>query len=102
MSRTPSYALEEIQRAIGNGTYAITLSAAEDAASLLLDERDVRDCILMLEPRHFYKSMQANKRPGYSQDVYRCRYRDTAIYTKVQMGAGGRAVVISFKRDESA
>jgi len=98
---TPHYPLEAIQRALGNGEYAITLRAAADAAALCFDEDDVRDCILMLEQRHFYKSMRSKKRPGSRQDVYRCRHQGIAIYTKVQMGGGGKAVVISFKRDES-
>jgi len=50
VSRTPHYPLEEIQRGVGKGAYAITLRAAADAASLHFDEEDVRDCILMLEP----------------------------------------------------
>ncbi len=87
---------------MGNGAYAITLRAAADAASLYFDEEDIRECILMLEPRHFYKSMQSMKRPGAQQDVYRCRHHGIAIYAKMQIGAGGRVVVISFKRDESA
>ena len=85
---------------MGKGAYAITLRAATDAGSLYFDEEDVRDCILMLEPRHFYKSMRSKKRPGLRQDVYRCRHHGIAIYTKVQMGKAGQAVVISFKRDE--
>lgn len=102
MGPAAHYSLEEIQWAIGKGAYAITLRAAADAASLDFDEEDVRDCILMLEPRHFYKSMRSKRRPGSRQDVYRCRHQGIAIYTKVQIGIGGRAVVISFKRDESA
>ena len=39
---------------------------------------------------------------GLWQDVYRCRYCGQPIYVKLQIGAAGRAVVISFKTDESA
>lgn len=85
---------------MGAGAYAITRRAAADSASLYFDEDDVRDCILMLKARHFYKSMPSMKRPVSRQDVYRCRYQGVPIYTKVQMGARGRAIVISFKRDE--
>lgn len=46
VSRTPHYPLEEIQRAVGKGAYAITLRAAADAASLHFDEEDVRDCMM--------------------------------------------------------
>jgi len=41
-------------------------------------------------------------RPGLNQDVYRCRCAGMPIYTKLQIGPEGQAVVISFKRDESA
>ncbi len=46
--------------------------------------------------------MPSVKRPGLGQDVYRCWYRGFSIYTKLQIGRGGGAVVISFKKDDSA
>jgi hypothetical protein len=98
----PRYRLRAIQAAICQGRYAITQHAAAGAASLYLDEGDIRDCIMALEGRHFFKSMPSWRQPGFGQDVYRCRYCGFAIYTKLQMSKGGTAVVISFKRDESA
>ena len=41
--------------------------------------------------------MPSLKRPALSQDVYRCKYQGLSIYTKLQMGRRGEAVVFSFK-----
>jgi hypothetical protein len=45
--------------------------------------------------------MPAEFRPGFMQDVYRITYEEQAVYLKLQI-AIGKAVVISFKADESA
>jgi hypothetical protein len=99
---TPTYPLEGIQTAARDGRYVVTRRAAGDAASFLFDEDDIRQCVLGLAHRDFYKTMASRRIKGLWQDVYRCRYLGIAIYTKLQMTADGRAVVISFKRDESA
>ena len=98
----PTYSLARIQEAIQTGHYWITRQAGRDAAALEFDEEDIRACVLGLKDRHFFKSMPSEKRPGLSQDVYRCRYIGIPIYTKLQMDRRSEAVVISFKRDESA
>jgi motility quorum-sensing regulator/GCU-specific mRNA interferase toxin len=72
-----------------------------DAAALGLDEDNIKDCVLSLREGDFFKTMPSEKRPGLSQDVYRCRYGGIAVYLKLQKGRGGDAVVISFKRDEN-
>ncbi len=97
-----TYPLEEVKRGIRAGRYWITRQAGLDAMDLSLDEEDVKDCVLRLEERHFFKTMASTRRAGLSQDVYKCRYCGLPIYTKLQMGREGQAVVISFKRDESA
>ena len=98
----PRYRLETIQARIREGRYAITRSAAEGAGTLYLDEDDIKESILGLEDRHFFKSMPSRTRPGMAQDVYRFRCFGFALYAKLQLGIGGTAVVISFKRDECA
>jgi len=45
--------------------------------------------------------MPAELRPGFMQDVYRITYEKQPVYLKLQI-AIGKAVVISFKTDESA
>ena len=96
------YLLEEVKSGIRAGRYWITRQAGLDAMDLSLDEDDVKNCVLRLEERHFFKSMPSTRRPGLSQDVYKCRYCGLPIHTKLQIGREVQAVVISFKRDESA
>ncbi|MHB1193484.1 MAG: type II toxin-antitoxin system MqsR family toxin [Longimicrobiales bacterium] len=100
--RTPTYLLAEIQSALREGRYWMTRSAMEGASALYLDESDIRECVLGLHEADFYKSMPSVQRPGLFQDVYRCRYGGFSIYTKLQSSAARHAVIISFKRDESA
>jgi hypothetical protein len=103
MSRdTPTYSLDVIHAAIRLNRYLITRRAAEDAAGLLLDEDDIKECVLGLGAQDFYKTMPSRRIEGLWQDVYRCRYAGMPIYTKVQVSHDGQAVVISFKTDESA
>lgn len=82
--------------------YRITVSARKGASDLYLDESDIVDCVLRLEEGHFYKSMKAASAKGLFQDVYRVQYQSRPLYVKLQISRQGRAVVVSFKRDESA
>lgn len=64
------------------------------------DQADIEECVMVLAPRDFFKSMSAEKRPGTMQDVYRPRFRGLALYVKLQLAEsvnGHQAVVISFK-----
>jgi hypothetical protein len=45
--------------------------------------------------------MPADKAPGLFQDVYKINFGGVPVYLKIQIGATGRAVVISFKEDTS-
>lgn len=100
--RIPSYSLEAIKATVGRGRYFITRRAGTDAAALLFDEDDIKDCVLGLRERDFYKTMPSRSIEGLYQDVYRCRHRGLAIYAKLQITDAGCAVVMSFKRDERA
>jgi hypothetical protein len=97
----PTFSLELIQTLVGSGDYRITESALDGAADLYLDEDDVVDCVQELSRSHFYKTMPSTKVPGTEQDVYRTRYAGFAIYLKVRVIDGKRAVIISFKQDTS-
>jgi hypothetical protein len=99
--RTPSYPLQDIQAAVRKGRYGITRRAAQGAASVYLDEEDIKSCVLGLREMHFFKTMPSVRRPGLAQDVSKCRYAGFAIYLKLQMSRERWAVVVSFKRDES-
>jgi hypothetical protein len=99
---TPSYDLEEVKKLILAGAYAITRSSMDGALAVGFDDQDIVECICnYLDGTHFYKTMASEKKAGLMQDVYRITYEMHPIYLKVQI-ARARAVVISFKTDESA
>jgi hypothetical protein len=97
-----TYSLEEIKRLIVNGEYRITGTSLDGAFALGFDDQDICECIGdYLDGTHFYKTMPSEKRPSLMQDVYRITYEKQPIYLKLQI-VDERAVVISFKSDESA
>jgi hypothetical protein len=94
-----TYPLEEIKRLVSRGLCVIIQSALDDALLLGFDDQDICDCIYdCLNETHFYKTMTAEKRRGFMQDVYRITYGTHPIYLKLQI-ADKRAVVISFKAE---
>lgn len=98
MSRgKPAYGLEEVKRRVAGGAFVITLQTRKDAYRLGLDAGDVRDCILGLAARDFYKSMESEKVPDQNQDVYHACYGLLDLYLKLQLRVNGPVVVISFK-----
>lgn len=105
MMRKPSYSLTDIQALVlgGESGYRISRVARDGAAELRLDEKDIVACVCGLDDGHFYKSMPADSFPGRWQDVYKTAYDGFPIYIKLQISGppDRRAVVISFKRDES-
>ncbi len=97
---SPTYDLAVIQALISKDQYHITAYALDGAFALGFDDADICDCVNQLNATHFYKTMAAEKKPGLMQDVYRITYEQTPVYLKLQIT--DRAVVISFKADESA
>ena len=98
----PTYDLEDIRKLILQEKFFVTLTAVEGAASLGLDDGDIRDCVTkQMNETHFYKTMPAERAPGLWQDVYKIRYAGHRLYIKVQVNAAGRAVIVSFKQDTS-
>jgi len=102
VAQRPAYGLDEVKRLVACGAFAITRSAAAGASALYLDESDIVECVASLEERDFYKSMPSHWDSALFQDVYKRPFQGFRLYVKVQISAGGRAVVVSFKRDESA
>jgi hypothetical protein len=97
-----SYELAEVRKLISEQQYTITVTALQDALSLGFDDQDICECIIeQLSETHLYKTMPAEKKPGLMQDVYRITYEGQPIYLKLQI-CDEKAVVISFKADESA
>lgn len=99
----PSYSLHQIRELFQQGRFRIARTAFETALLISLVDEDIVDCITChLNESHFYKTMPAEKVPGLMQDVYKIRYEGWRIYLKLQIDRDGRAVVISFKEDESS
>lgn len=97
----PFYDLDAIKELIRQGRYRITASARQDALLIGFDSEGVRNCVLVLNETHFYKSTPADKVPGLWQDVYKINYEVVRVYLKLQISVTGRAVIISFKEDTS-
>ncbi|MGB8886762.1 MAG: type II toxin-antitoxin system MqsR family toxin [Candidatus Korobacteraceae bacterium] len=72
----PSYALILIKGLMTDGSWVIKTSALDAALELGFDQDDVYDCIVnQLEETHFYKTMEAEKKPGLKQEVYHITYQ---------------------------
>lgn len=56
---------------------------------------EMYDAVLALTPSDFYKSMTADKDPGYWQEVYRLVYNGQSIYLKLIVK--DNVVIVSFK-----
>jgi hypothetical protein len=96
MERVPTYNLEIIKETIRSGHgYFTTASAKCGAGSAGLSDEDIPRAVLDLCPADFHKTMEAELRPGFWQDVYRKEYRGRVLYIKVQIT--DRPGVISFK-----
>ena len=98
----PTFPLRRIQELVAAGDYDVTDTARRDAESLTFDEFDMVECIgILTEEEHFSHTLKSTSRPGTDQDVYRVRVHGFPLYVKLQIDGAGRAIVISFKRDES-
>ena len=97
-----SYALLLVKELVKEGKYLITSSALQSAALMGFLDEDITDCIVnFLQPSHFYKTMASEQRSGLMQDVYKITFEGKRIYLKLQINQSGRAVIVSFKEDES-
>ena len=56
-----------------------------EAGELGFDESDIVECVGALSSAHFYKTMEAEKRRGFWQDVYRTEYGGIPLYVKLQL-----------------
>ncbi len=99
-NRTPTYDLARLKELVRTGHKRVTGIAVQGAYSAGLEPSDIVPCVLALEQSCFYKSMEAEKRAGFFQDVYRPRYKGVDLYVKLQMETNSRgdcAVIIQFK-----
>ena len=100
MRGTPTYDLQHLQQLVGQGpqTRRVTMVAIDGASAVGLGLEAILEAVLLLQPSHFYKSMEAEKRPGLWQDVYHLEYRRIQLCIKLQLSRDARAVVVQFKR----
>ena len=78
----------------------MTDAAGRGMLDVGLRSEDVYSCVLALTVADFKKSMVADRRPGFFQDVYNTTYRAKRLYVKLQIEGVDRdelTVVISFK-----
>lgn len=95
----PIYDLCEIQRLLTDPrTGIVTGTAYYNAVGLgYAGKEEIIAVVKKIVSTDFYKSMEAEKRPGLWQDVYRVSDREILLYVKLQLTADGKGVVIQFK-----
>ena len=100
--KKPHYALAQIQAALGDAANLNrTVTAADGAAALGLDDEDVASVVRSLTRKDFYKSMTAFHDNKLWQDVYLPKMAGKELYVKFTKDAGGNYLLISFKESES-
>ena len=68
---------------------------------MAFDEFDIVETVGVLVDADYSHTLHGEARPGMFQDVYRKRMHGFPLYVKLQIDGSDRAVIISFKRDES-
>ena len=97
----PTYDLGRVSQLLIAKRYRITGTAVQGAGELGFDESDIVECVGALRPEQFYKTMEAERRRGFWQDVYRTSHGGIPLYVKVQLEGqdpNDLLVVIQFKR----
>lgn len=97
--RTPHYSLTDIQTVVATpASRPFTATALRGGLELGLSEPDMRQIVLALSRREFYKSMTTHADHKEWQDVYHGMTGDgIAVYIKITAYTGGRPPVIQFK-----
>ena len=97
----PRYPLGQIKAAFADAARLNrTMSAAEGAEALGLDEEAVVDVIARLTAQDFDKSMPSDLDPAIRQDVYKPHVDGRELYVKFTRDAQGGLLLISFKENE--
>ena len=89
----PSYSLEEFK----HSDFEITKTAQRTALELEFDEQDIRDIVMTMEPKHFYKSMTSYLNHKIWQDVYHVPYENLILYVKFTQNVISEFTLLSFK-----
>lgn len=100
--RKPHYVLGQIQAVLGDaGKLNRTVTAADGAANLGLDDEEVASVVRNLTRKDFYKSMTAFHDNKLWQDVYLPKMAGKELYVKFTRDAAGNYLLISFKESDS-
>ncbi|TDF60184.1 type II toxin-antitoxin system MqsR family toxin [Cupriavidus sp. L7L] len=92
---TAHYKLARVRDLLQAGRLRLTRSAFVGASSMGLNEAAVRELLLRLDSRDFYKSMTTYEDHRLWQDVYRPVTRHGALYLKLIVVDD--VLVVSFK-----
>jgi motility quorum-sensing regulator/GCU-specific mRNA interferase toxin len=96
----PHYPLKIIKAAFADVTCMNrTMTAAEGAEDLGMDEQTVGDVIASLTARDFDKSMPSDINPAIWQDVYKPVIEGRELYVKFTLDMQGKLLLISFKEN---
>ena len=98
--RQPRYPLATIKAAFGDpARMNRTLTAAEGAEDLDMDEQAVVDIIARFTGRDFEKSMPSDINSAIWQDVYKPSVAGRELYVKFTLDTRGELLLISFKEN---
>jgi hypothetical protein len=98
--RAPTYDLETVKGLIRSEARTMTTFAFKKAVNEGFSMEGAYEVILKLSISDFRKTMEAEKLPGFFQDVYRYVDKNYDLYIKVQIieeGGIQKARVIDFK-----
>jgi motility quorum-sensing regulator/GCU-specific mRNA interferase toxin len=99
--RTARYSLDRIKAAFANpARLNRTLSAAEGAEDLGMEEQAVVDVIAALTPADFEKSIRSNVDRATWQDVYKPMAGRRELYVKFTLDARRALLLISLKGND--
>ena len=97
--RTPHYKLADVKSVVADpSSRPFTVTALRGGLELGLLEEEMRQIVMVLSRKDFYKSMTTNADSQVWQDVYHGKIQDGVIvYIKITVYEDGRPPVIQFK-----
>jgi motility quorum-sensing regulator/GCU-specific mRNA interferase toxin len=98
--RRPCYPLKTVKATFADATRMNrTMTAADGAEDLGMDDQAVVDLIAGLTARDFDKTMPSDVDPAIWQDVYKPVIDGCELYVKFTLDARGKLLLISFKEN---
>lgn len=95
--RKPHYSLELVQELVQKSKWRVTVQARKNALNdFRIETPGIRNVVLNLKRKDFYKSMASHHNHTLWQDVYHPLVGNKTAYVKVQI-ISSSTVVIQFK-----